>query len=489
MANSQNLNEHFNFHDDGELQVGIFCLVCGNINPSDVSVCSVCHAALAQQQERQPTLYNEQIAVKKPGQGQNAGASRPSLWSTVSAIALICAFSISAVLIYGRNVTINEEMPTNQPLYGLGKHPTLSVLRDGNSNSTVHVNSQPGSFDWDSSLRFYLSPGWSPSINNSRPVSTTVIKATRLLVSETILNNADMDCFKRLLKNEPRIVMNSSTTGSHIAVMGLESQTLCRLTDPPQHKQDSDPVWLPDGRVAFQSNRDNLLDSAIYIVSADGATIQRMQMMPSMKFKIPRWSPDGNQIAFVSDYPDGRYLNLYVANADGTSLRRLTENTDIRSITWAPDSKTLAYSTGGGFGNYTAAYGECSTFIVAVDGSKSFSLPVLGECSDFLTWSPDGKSIALIAGLHGHSRLYITDANGTQGKAILEDHSQALERIAWDTVNWSPDGMSIIFRGAAQEGSWLTYIIQRDGRGLRVFYQGSESIYQLMLSTNSNFAQ
>src|SRR5258708_13893691 len=58
--------------------------------------------------------------------------------------------------------------------------------------------------------------------------------------------------------------------------------------------------------------------------------------------QMPRYSPDGKQIAFISDR-DGN-MNLWVANADGTHLRQLSK--DFRypfsSPLWSPDGTIIA---------------------------------------------------------------------------------------------------------------------------------------------------
>ena len=55
----------------------------------------------------------------------------------------------------------------------------------------------------------------------------------------------------------------------------------------------------------------------------------------------PRWSPDGENIAFVSDRDDGNF-QIYVMNADGSEQTRLTNNNaDDCSPTWSPDGEKM----------------------------------------------------------------------------------------------------------------------------------------------------
>lgn len=64
----------------------------------------------------------------------------------------------------------------------------------------------------------------------------------------------------------------------------------------------------------------------------------------------PTWSPDGEQVAFVSDrdYTQadsaGYRADLYVANVDRSNLRRLTENGEVGIPVWGPDGRYLAFA-------------------------------------------------------------------------------------------------------------------------------------------------
>src|SRR5688572_31179416 len=75
------------------------------------------------------------------------------------------------------------------------------------------------------------------------------------------------------------------------------------------------PKWSPDGsRVAFVAGYDILVVSL-----ADGAITN---LTNHLRGSSPAWSPDGGKIAFISNR-DG-LMELYVMNADGSGVRRLT---------------------------------------------------------------------------------------------------------------------------------------------------------------------
>ena len=55
------------------------------------------------------------------------------------------------------------------------------------------------------------------------------------------------------------------------------------------------------------------------------------------------WSPDGKEIAFLSDAATNGQLQLFVANVDGGSARQLTHLKGfLASPGWSPDGKTVA---------------------------------------------------------------------------------------------------------------------------------------------------
>ena len=143
-----------------------------------------------------------------------------------------------------------------------------------------------------------------------------------------------------------------------------------RLTS--EEAYDKQPAWRPDGAaILFVRNPPNEFGedqqrSRLMLAAPDGSGVR--PFAGGLRGSSPAWSPDGRRVAFTS-YKDrnGRQCSrrqdycrwlgeLYVVNADGTRLRRLTKNRlDDRSATWSPDGKWIAFVSGRTYGG-TARY-------------------------------------------------------------------------------------------------------------------------------------
>ena len=111
----------------------------------------------------------------------------------------------------------------------------------------------------------------------------------------------------------------------------------------------ADPRISPDGtRVAYVVNRvdreANEYRSAIWMADVDGSSPPRQFTSGAKRDGSPRWSPDGERLAFVSSR-DKDEPQLYVIAADGGEPRRLTDlDGGVGDPVWSPDGTRVLFS-------------------------------------------------------------------------------------------------------------------------------------------------
>jgi hypothetical protein len=111
-----------------------------------------------------------------------------------------------------------------------------------------------------------------------------------------------------------------------------------RVTTPTSFSiRDETPAWSPDGQtIAFARYDFDAESSRIFLIRPDGTAEKQLTQMDSDN---PNWSPDGRRIAFDDDRGD-----LYVINADGSGLERLTSTPQKESDpAWSPTGRVIAF--------------------------------------------------------------------------------------------------------------------------------------------------
>ena len=146
--------------------------------------------------------------------------------------------------------------------------------------------------------------------------------------------------------------------------------------------------------------------------------------------KEPQYSPDGKNIAFISDR-SGRE-ELYVMASDGAGEpQKITNIDELKlSFAWSPDSQEIAFTSSE---NKLRKYSLVTKQITELASSKYGSIGAPD-------WSPDGKWIAYSKPDHTRSSdIYlIPSAGGEEKKATFDSYSELLPQFA-------PDGRKLFF--------------------------------------------
>jgi Tol biopolymer transport system component len=105
--------------------------------------------------------------------------------------------------------------------------------------------------------------------------------------------------------------------------------------------------YSPDGKsIVFCSNRDDEKSLELYIMDADGKNVRKLTSAPNCYNGGPFFSPDGKKVIFRSDREKKDQLQLYVIDIDGRNEKQLTK--DLNWVCWCPywhkDGKHILYA-------------------------------------------------------------------------------------------------------------------------------------------------
>ncbi|MEN9733982.1 MAG: hypothetical protein RLZ45_1977, partial [Verrucomicrobiota bacterium] len=124
----------------------------------------------------------------------------------------------------------------------------------------------------------------------------------------------------------------------------------------------------------------------IWVVPKEGGVATRLSS-PRGEETMPRFSPDGTQIAFSGNY-DGN-LDLYVMPTAGGVPRRITHHgSPDRLVDWFPDGKRLLFATS--MTSYKDRFNQL--YQVDVEGGLPEKLPM--PYGEFGSVKDDGKTLA-----------------------------------------------------------------------------------------------
>ncbi len=224
----------------------------------------------------------------------------------------------------------------------------------------------------------------------------------------------------------------------------------------------------PSGEIVFQSDREG--PPRIFVIDVATRAVRRVGNPGAWTDEEPSWSPDGARIAFSSTRAGGGNFDIYVMNADGTNLVRVTDHpAPDQDPAWAADGQSLFFTS--------ERNGRGEIFRVGV-GDKRVERVTSGLARAIMpATSPDGRYLAYASQLLIGFKIQIvtlatgeTRTVGTSGGACRPAFSPDTNELAFVHLDSDPSRLEAVTETSRRtvvgdRGLWSYYpAYSPDGR-------------------------
>ena len=225
---------------------------------------------------------------------------------------------------------------------------------------------------------------------------------------------------------------------THVWIADVASGRSTQITSGDDWN-DSDPQWSPDSRkIAFVSDRtgkafDMGHNTDVWVIDASGGALTRISDHTSGD-NSPRWSPDGQTIAFLSAVPEKSHPKIWLAPSSGGAPSRLAaDGIDLipGGLRWAEGGRALYFETG--------FRGTSQLFRVDLAARKATAVTSgdrtvhLIDISEPSTGLRPGKLAYAVNDPAHLDDLYVADLNGRNEKQLTH-----LNAALWRQLQLSP---------------------------------------------------
>ncbi|CAA9311124.1 MAG: tolB protein precursor, periplasmic protein involved in the tonb-independent uptake of group A colicins [uncultured Gemmatimonadetes bacterium] len=195
--------------------------------------------------------------------------------------------------------------------------------------------------------------------------------------------------------------------------------------------QIQDLALSPDGKKLAFIVRGEVFSAA----SKEGGDAQRVTSTPQVESQVT-WAPDSRRLAYVSLRDGASSIHLYDFGTRAETRLTRSDAGD-HSPRFSPDGKSLAFVRGGT---------ELRVIDIASGRERMLATGALERpplTSDrSIAWSPDGEWIAYsAAGERLFRNLHVVPAAGGQSRPV----SFLANSSTGNTISWSPDGTFLLF--------------------------------------------
>ena len=275
-----------------------------------------------------------------------------------------------------------------------------------------------------------------------------------------------MNSYKRILRARliitswflvPTLLRGNTSSIFFDAVAVLLCCACILLSGCDSFSNSEDPV--PEGltgKIVFASGIGDS-DSNIFIMNADGSELTRLTSQGLGD--DPDLSPDKSKIVFEAYRYTGRPgrgggAGIFVINSDGTGERPILGGTESACFLvvcnwsepdWSPDGSKIAYTR----------IGSDPIHVMNADGTEATRITDISGGDP--TWSPDGSKIAFWSVVDGNFEIFVVNVDGSGLTNLTKSSADESDPA------WSPDGSKIAYLGHEDSGPLYIFVMNADG--------------------------